>query len=237
MYYYFQYYYSVSGDPSDILQYNDTYILWNFAILNEIKACLTVYLIFPYFYYFIYYFYYFIYYYSVSGDPSLANSFGVGGFRGDLKHRTIVCRHFLLGLCQNGYSCGYLHRLDKKKMPACKHGNLCKIKNCLLKHTDELEISECVFYKQVGTVGIICLHCRDEYFIFCACWTFFLYAYIFFLWHKYFFHFFESQCHYFFWEPDFLLHFISEIVKIIPWIFVCHISYEKKSHLLFEKKE
>lgn len=88
-------------------------------------------------------------YCSVSGDPSLATSFGVGGFRGDLKHRTIVCRHFLLGLCQNGYSCGYLHRLDKKKMPACKHGNLCKIKNCLLKHTDEQEISECIFYKQV----------------------------------------------------------------------------------------
>ena len=34
-------------------------------------------------------------------------------------------------------------------MPACKHGNLCKIKNCLLKHTDEQEISECIFYKQV----------------------------------------------------------------------------------------
>ena len=34
-------------------------------------------------------------------------------------------------------------------MPACKHGNLCKIKNCPLKHTDEQEISECIFYKQV----------------------------------------------------------------------------------------
>jgi cleavage and polyadenylation specificity factor subunit 4 len=86
--------------------------------------------------------------FSVSGDPSLATSFGVGGFRGDLKHRTIVCRHWLLGLCQNGSSCGYLHRLDKSKMPACKHGNQCKIKNCPLKHTDELEISECIFYKQ-----------------------------------------------------------------------------------------
>lgn len=90
----------------------------------------------------------------MSGDPSLTTSFGVGGFRGDLKHRTIVCRHFLLGLCQNGYSCGYLHRLDKKKMPACKHGNLCKIKNCLLKHTDEQEISECIFYKQVNLIPI-----------------------------------------------------------------------------------
>ena len=92
----------------------------------------------------------FLHFLSASGDPSLATSFGVGGFRGDLKHRTIVCRHFLLGLCQNGYSCGYLHRLDKKKMPACKHGGLCKIKNCLLKHTDEQEVSECIFYKQVS---------------------------------------------------------------------------------------
>jgi hypothetical protein len=98
---------------------------------------------------------------SVSGDPSLATSFGVGGFRGDLKHRTIVCRHFLLGLCQNGYSCGYLHRLDKKKMPACKHGNLCKIKNCLLKHTDEQEISECIFYKQVWRL-FLCILCSMD---------------------------------------------------------------------------
>lgn len=38
-------------------------------------------------------------------------------------------------------------------MPACKHGNLCKIKNCLLKHTDEKEISECVFYRQVNLIA------------------------------------------------------------------------------------
>eukprot|EP00596_Hydrurales_sp_CCMP1899_P010005 CAMPEP_0119048116 /NCGR_PEP_ID=MMETSP1177-20130426/57037_1 /TAXON_ID=2985 /ORGANISM="Ochromonas sp, Strain CCMP1899" /LENGTH=612 /DNA_ID=CAMNT_0007023573 /DNA_START=89 /DNA_END=1927 /DNA_ORIENTATION=+ len=33
-------------------------------------------------------------------------------------------------------------------MPACKHGNMCKIKNCPLKHSDELERVECIFYKQ-----------------------------------------------------------------------------------------
>ena len=70
---------------------------------------------------------------------SLLNPFGA--FRGDPKHRTVVCRHWLLGLCQNGFSCGYLHRLDRSKMPACKHGKLCKIKNCHLKHMDEQEVS------------------------------------------------------------------------------------------------
>ena len=33
-------------------------------------------------------------------------------------------------------------------MPPCKHGNLCKIKNCPLKHVAEEELEECVFYKQ-----------------------------------------------------------------------------------------
>lgn len=77
---------------------------------------------------------------------SLLNPFGA--FRGDPKHRTIVCRHWLLGLCQNGHDCGYLHRLDRSKMPTCKHGKLCKIKNCHLKHVEEQEASECIFFKQ-----------------------------------------------------------------------------------------
>lgn len=77
---------------------------------------------------------------------ALINPFGV--FRGDPKHRTIVCRHWLLGLCQNGEKCGYLHRLDRSKMPACKHGKLCKIKNCPLKHVDDQEVMECIFFKQ-----------------------------------------------------------------------------------------
>eukprot|EP01038_Epipyxis_sp_PR26KG_P009053 gene9053-12211_t len=72
-----------------------------------------------------------------------------GGFKlGDQKHRIIVCRHYLLGLCHNGADCTYLHRLDKSKMPACKHGKLCKIKNCPLKHVAEEEIEECIFFKQ-----------------------------------------------------------------------------------------
>ena len=78
-----------------------------------------------------------------------SKTFGVGGFRNDAKYRITVCRHWLLGLCQNGQAdCPFLHKLDKSKMPNCKHGNLCKIKNCQMRHTDEQEISECIFYRQ-----------------------------------------------------------------------------------------
>lgn len=70
------------------------------------------------------------------------------GFKLDQKQRTIVCRHWLLGLCYKGEQCSHLHRLDKSKMPPCKHGNLCKIKNCPLKHIAEEELEECTFYKQ-----------------------------------------------------------------------------------------
>lgn len=64
------------------------------------------------------------------------------------KHRTVVCRHWLLGLCAHGTSCDYLHRIDRSKAPVCKYGKLCKIKNCQLKHVDEMEIMECIFFKQ-----------------------------------------------------------------------------------------
>lgn len=36
----------------------------------------------------------------------------IGSFKvGDQKHRIIVCRHWLVGLCHNGINCSYLHRL------------------------------------------------------------------------------------------------------------------------------
>lgn len=73
----------------------------------------------------------------------------IGSFKvGDQKHRVVVCRHWLLGLCFNGANCSYLHKLDKNRMPTCKHGKLCKIKNCLLKHIADEELEECGFYRQ-----------------------------------------------------------------------------------------
>lgn len=67
--------------------------------------------------------------------------------KADPRHRVIVCQHWLLGLCQVGNDCTYLHRFDKNKMPQCKHGKICKLKNCPLKH-GEMDILECIFYKQ-----------------------------------------------------------------------------------------
>ena len=68
------------------------------------------------------------------------SSFGLGSFgRVDPKLRTVVCRHWLQGLCQFGDKCDYLNKLDKSRMPPCKHGKNCKIKNCPLKHVDEGE--------------------------------------------------------------------------------------------------
>lgn len=67
---------------------------------------------------------------------------------GDTKHRIIVCKHWLVGLCHRGSMCSYLHRMDFSRMPPCKHGKQCKIKNCVLKHVGEEELEECVFYKQ-----------------------------------------------------------------------------------------
>jgi cleavage and polyadenylation specificity factor subunit 4 len=64
------------------------------------------------------------------------------------KVKTVVCKHWLLGLCQNGSNCEWLHRLNRSKMSECKHGKLCKIKNCHLKHIDEQDVLECIFFKQ-----------------------------------------------------------------------------------------
>jgi hypothetical protein len=33
-------------------------------------------------------------------------------------------------------------------MPPCKHGKVCKVKNCPLKHEDDEERAECIFFRQ-----------------------------------------------------------------------------------------
>lgn len=74
------------------------------------------------------------------GGPSHATS--------DSKLHTVVCRHWLQGLCQKGSKCEYLHKLDKSKMQSCIHGKQCKMKICLRKHEDEEEKEECAFFRQ-----------------------------------------------------------------------------------------
>jgi cleavage and polyadenylation specificity factor subunit 4 len=64
------------------------------------------------------------------------------------KYRTVMCTHWLIGMCALGSDCHHLHRVDKAKAPPCKHGKMCKIKNCLLKHIDEQEVLECIYFRQ-----------------------------------------------------------------------------------------
>lgn len=65
------------------------------------------------------------------------------------KFDMIVCSHNLQGLCSVGwFDCTYLHQFDKSRMTACKYGDLCKIKNCPLKHHGESEQNECLYYRQ-----------------------------------------------------------------------------------------
>jgi len=51
-------------------------------------------------------------------------------------------------LCQKWEGCEFLHQIDRSKAPICKYGKQCKIKNCHLRHIDEEEMAECIFYKQ-----------------------------------------------------------------------------------------
>ena len=86
---------------------------------------------------------------QIAETPAFSNTFGLGSFgRVDPKLRTVVCTYWLLGLCQKGDNCAYLHKFDKSKMPHCKHGKQCKIKNCPLKHEEEEERAECIFFRQ-----------------------------------------------------------------------------------------
>ncbi|KAK6168990.1 hypothetical protein SNE40_020127 [Patella caerulea] len=67
--------------------------------------------------------------------------------RGD---RTVVCKHWLRGLCKKGDDCEFLHEYDMTKMPECyffsKFGQ-CSNKECPFLHIDpEKKIKDCPWY-------------------------------------------------------------------------------------------
>jgi cleavage and polyadenylation specificity factor subunit 4 len=68
--------------------------------------------------------------------------------KNDPRLRTVVCRHWLRDLCMKGAACEFLHQYDLSKMPLCRHGERCKIKNCPFRHISEANRMECVFYSQ-----------------------------------------------------------------------------------------
>lgn len=68
--------------------------------------------------------------------------------KNDPRLRTVVCRHWLRDLCMKGAACEFLHQYDLSKMPLCRHGDNCKIKDCPFRHISEENRMECVFYSQ-----------------------------------------------------------------------------------------
>jgi cleavage and polyadenylation specificity factor subunit 4 len=66
----------------------------------------------------------------------------------DPRLRTVVCRHWLRDLCMKGSACEFLHQYDLSKMPLCRHGDRCKIKDCPFRHISEANRLECVFFSQ-----------------------------------------------------------------------------------------
>lgn len=64
--------------------------------------------------------------------------------------RTIVCKHWLRGLCKKGDQCEFLHEYDMKKMPECyfySRFNACHNKECPFLHIDpESKIKDCPWY-------------------------------------------------------------------------------------------
>ena len=66
----------------------------------------------------------------------------------DNRFKTVVCRHWLRSLCQNGERCDFLHKYDPDKMPECRIAAECKDPDCIFKHTTDEDRRECLFYTQ-----------------------------------------------------------------------------------------
>lgn len=67
----------------------------------------------------------------------------------DRRSRTVVCKHWLIGLCQKGKKCTHLHQFDLSRMPVCavwtkKHS--CTDYNCVFKHVDGSGTKPCPRY-------------------------------------------------------------------------------------------
>ena len=69
----------------------------------------------------------------------------------EAKKHTIVCTHWLRGLCKKGENCEFLHSYDPNKMPIWKYyqnGN-CKNENWQYLHQDaRIKRSECPYYEK-----------------------------------------------------------------------------------------
>lgn len=85
-----------------------------------------------------------------SGDGMECQQGAACPFRHIRGDRTIVCKHWLRGLCKKGDQCEFLHEYDMTKMPECyfySRFNACHNKECPFLHIDpESKIKDCPWY-------------------------------------------------------------------------------------------
>ncbi|XP_023974504.2 cleavage and polyadenylation specificity factor subunit 4 isoform X3 [Physeter macrocephalus] len=88
---------------------------------------------------------------------------GMCPFRHISGEKTVVCKHWLRGLCKKGDQCEFLHEYDMTKMPECyfysKFGE-CSNKECPFLHIDpESKIKDCPWYDRgFCKHGPLCRH-------------------------------------------------------------------------------
>ncbi|KAI0990699.1 hypothetical protein GJ496_009230 [Pomphorhynchus laevis] len=83
-------------------------------------------------------------------SPSGCNRGSNCPFRHIRGDKSIVCKHWLRGLCKKGDECEFLHEYDISRMPECyffsKFGQ-CMNKECIFLHLDpESKIRDCPWY-------------------------------------------------------------------------------------------
>ena len=78
---------------------------------------------------------------NTSSNPHHSGGGGGGGYKdGGGGFGSLVCKHWLRGLCKKGESCEFLHEYNLRKMPECnffaKHGFCQNGDECLYLHID-----------------------------------------------------------------------------------------------------
>jgi hypothetical protein len=61
----------------------------------------------------------------------------------DPRWKTVVCVHWLGGLCMKAEQCDFLHEIDPARMADCRAGNRCTDKMCPFKHTNPSDRQPC----------------------------------------------------------------------------------------------
>ncbi|KAH9254572.1 hypothetical protein BASA81_007329 [Batrachochytrium salamandrivorans] len=64
----------------------------------------------------------------------------------DPRFKTVVCVHWVSGLCMKGEKCEFLHEMDMDRMPECRLGQRCQEKMCPFKHVKDEERALCNNY-------------------------------------------------------------------------------------------